>query len=518
MPLSPFTRLMWLLTALVFPLVFLTMEARNPRIANTLLGIALLLLLAAVFLTIRSGGAFDERSFQRTRPLGERRVFRQHTLLGLGLAAGVALLAVARGYWLNLGWRAAWAAGLIVWVLVLLVIAAAATGFTLAMGRSRATARVVWILLGLPAGMQLGLMEFAHRSPGSSAVGWTSNLNPGEVTALAGYLLAWWLAAGRGNWRAGLLVAAIAGGSLPLLTSQGPLLGHLPAPLAEAAVHIERQAPFRDPPGEGGTAAKVLRPDWECFRVSGLQRDEYLWFSCALPLEENIFPKLPGDFRRELLRLFASYREESIPMPIDGWSAGLAVCGDLPGWPLDQVIPMPGRRSGVSVNHADARRVKDADWTIKGGISRITRAGSVPLFKGGRLDFPSGGCVRLSPARRGRDERGDSDIQFDVLVTVPDHRFAAQPVTDPRFLHSLFEYCKMVVVAGDGRRAVVTYLPQYPRICFGLGSWWESNRVSIKPAQQMADWSPADTADATVHCFLIHPVGTVDRVLPPPRK
>jgi hypothetical protein len=518
MPLSPFTRLLWLLTALVFPLVFLALEARNPWVANTLLGIALLLLLAAVYLTIRSGGAFDQRAFHLTRPQGTGRVFRQQTLIWFGAAAGVALLAVARGYWFNLGWRAAWAAGLIVWVLVLLIIAAAATGFTLAMGRSRATARVAALLLGVPVGLQLWLMEAAHRSPGTSVVAWTSNLNLGGVIALVGYLLAWWLAAGRRNWWGSLLVAAGAGASLPLLANQGPLLGHARAPLTGATVRIERLAAFRDLPGKDKSAFKLLRPVGECFRVSGLQPDEFLSLSSRLPMRDESYPRSQGGERAESVLLMACFRDDSIPKPESGWSTPLAVCGDLPGWPLDQIRPRHGGDSHVKVNEAAASRVEQADWVVGGEVRRIERLGAVPLFEGGRLDFPSGGCIRISPARRGRDERGNEDIQFEALVTVPDGRLAELAIENPPDLYSYYEHCKVVVVAGNGRRAFVTFLPERPAIRSGLGSWWERNRVSVKPASDLAGWSTADIAGAKVHCFLTYPVDQLKQVLTPPRN
>jgi hypothetical protein len=213
----------------------------------------------------------------------------------------------------------------------------------------------------------------------------------------------------------------------------------------------------------------------------------------------------------------ACFRDDSIPQPENGWSSPMAVCGDLPGWPLDQIRPRHGGDPLVKVNQATASRVEQIDWVVKGDVRRIERLGAVPLFEGGRLDFPSGGCIRVSPARKGRDASGNEDIQFEALVTVPDGRLAELVIENPPDLYSHFVHCKLVAVAGNGRLAFVTPLPERPEIRSGLGSWWERNRVSVKPARDLAGWSPADIAGAKVHCFLTYPVDRVAQVVPPPR-
>lgn len=519
MPLSPFTRLFWLLTALVFPLVFLMLEVSNPWVANTLLGFALLLLLAAVFLTIRNGGAFDERAFHLTRPQGAGRVFRQYTLMGLGVAAGVALLAVARGYWLNLGGRAAWAAGLIVWVLVLLVITAAATGFTLAMGRSRATAKVAWIVLGIPVGLQLWLMEISHRSPrptASAVMAWTVNLNLEVVIAAIGYGLAWWLAAGRRNWRGSLLVAALAGASLSLPARYGPLLGRQPSPLPQAVVGIERVSVPDGKLGAGLTASREELHAADFFRVSGLRTDEFLELSLMLPAsKEDLADRDDGRFG---IRFGACFRTASIPAPQRGWVITQVVGGDLPGWPLDGATPNSSYGS-IRLKPAAVERIVQADWPVRGTVWRIERVGSLPLLQGGRLDLPGAGCLRIWAARRGRNTRGVDSLELEAQVTVPHFRLA-QPARVSREGSALriADYVRMVLVAGSGRRAMFLDDRGGEQERWGLGSCWERTRVSITTEYGFKGWSPADIAEATVHCFLTYPIGTVDLVVQPPRN
>ena len=518
MPLSPFTRLLWLLTALVFPLVFLTLEARNPWVANTLLGIALLLLLAAVFLTIRGGGAFDERAFHLTRPQGTGRVFRQQTLMGLGTAAGVTLLAVARGYWFNLGWRAAWAAGLVVWVLVLVIIAAAATGFTLAMGRSRATAKVVWALIGIPVGLQLWLMEISHRSPrsaGLAVMAWTINLNLGVVIAAIGYGLAWWLAAGRRNWRGSLLVAALAGASLSLPARYGPLLGREPAPLPPAAVHIERVSVTDSELSTGVTASGAELRAADFFRVSGLRTDEYLALSGILPVRHEV--QVPRVVERFGNHFGACFRAASIPAPASGWVSSEVVGGDLPGWPLDAVTP-GSYHSWVRLDPATARQVEQADWPVSGSVSRIERVGSLPLLEGGRLNFPGAGCIRMWPAQRGRDIRGVDSLELETQIIVPHYRLA-QPArsSNEGSALSMTGLVQMAVVDGSGRRAIILERGG-DQERWGLASCWMRRRDSIPIASTMVGWSTAEIDGAKVYIFLTYPIGTVEQLLPPPRN
>ena len=517
MPISPITRLLWLLTALVFPLVFLTLEARNPWVANTLLGIALLLLLAAVFLTIRSGGAFDERAFHLTRPQGTGRVLRQYTLMGLGAAAGVALLAAARGYWFNLGWRAAWAAGLIGWVLMLLIIAAAATGFTLAMGRSRATARVAWVLIGIPVGLQLWLMEIWHRSPRSAALAvmaWTINLNLGVVIAAIGYGVAWWLAAGRRKWRGSLLVAAVAGASLSLPARYGPLLGRQPAPLPAAAIQIERVAVTDGELSTGLTASGAELRAADIFRVSGLQADEYLSLAGILPVGHEVqVPRVVDRFENHF---GACFRADSIPTPARGWVSSEVVCGDLPGWPLDSVMP-GSYHSWVRLDPATAKQVEQAEWPVRGAVCRIGRVGSLPLLEGGRLNLPGAGCVRMWPAQRGRDVHGVDSLELETQVIVPHYR-VAQPARTSSEGSALrmAGLVRMAVVDGSGSRAIVLN-DQGDQEHWGLASCWMRHRESIPIGSSMAGWSIAEIDGAKVYIFLTYPIGTVEQLLPPPR-
>ena len=475
------------------------------------LGVAGVLMSAATVVgMVRGAGAFDERAFHRTRPGGERRVFVRQTLWLVSPPLVVGLVAVARGWWWNLGWRCAFWSGTVTVVQLVVLSAAVATGVVLGTGRSRRVGWVVWLMAGLPLAVYVWMAEASHGPFGPFPEGFGLSICRIDIEAIVavigiGYCLAWCLAAACRRWKSALVVATAAGMCLPLLAFRsGRSLGRAHDLFERVPVSVTiRRAPLNQIAAREGGA----KMPWNWLDVSGVREDE------SLRLYVNV--DAPDGGRADLGRA-ANYFGSSVSFSGRagiGASVGIseAQCGFLPGERITNVSP---KWSGLSwmlgINPGDFDDLKRGNWRVSWEIVRPAYAGSVPVAAGGRLKLPGGGVFKVEPVRQ--HASGVEIKTFEICVTDDSSGSGA-----PWLWHRRTKL-GVILVSGDGRKAVVlssNHLePDAVEEGTGLGTRWIRSTIdfrwefrdghSVKGAAN-AEFGPGDLQGARIHVLDMRP-------------
>jgi hypothetical protein len=520
MPLSPLNRFLIALTLLAFAAVFRTMMTPDSWLAPGSLAVALALWTAALFGLVKSGATFDERAFHPTRPDGRRRAFLRSASWMLLVVTSVSLMAVIRGWHFHLGWRAIWAGGLIVFVLMCLFTAAVATGFNLSFSRARNTRWVAWLIVGLPLATHIALVENKRGAmwPGARVFeSWTLNLNPGVVCAALGFGLAWWLSAGRGRWRASLALGAMAGVSLPLLVNQGPLLGRERKPLPDAALRIERRIIDNPEPVAGGSVVQVAELDPRDFlKISGLRDDEFLHGNGRAPRRIRVGNRDGSESWMEDPYFRLIWWNSMDADDSTRRNEAFMAAGMLPDPPAvkSSYYGKFNDRFSFHPSHVGAaiRRLNAEDWLIQGVVRRIEHEGSFPLFEGGVIPLRTTGQARISPANR-----EPSGLLVNYLQILPAPRFhpSGHESQSGEELWQPAGFILLIVNRSETR--AIDGAPRDGRQGRLLASEWRSHGIRFDD-QSFAQWPQDELEGARVHLFTSQPVSRVRMTVPPPDR
>lgn len=474
-----------------------------------------LFLVAAVAGMVRGAGAFDERAFHRTRPGGERRVFLWQTLWLVSLPLAAGLIAVARAWWWNLGWRNAWTVGAVVFVLLLLPSATVATGVVLGAGRSGRKAMVAGLMIGLPVAVYVWLEEMGHWQaaalPQRFAL-WTNQPDSGVMIAAIGFCLAWCLAAGNRRWKAALAAALAAGLCLPMLAYRDASDSAAVVERMPKSATIQRM-PLEKIASRKGGARKL--GNW--LNISGVRDDEIL----VLKVDAS----LPDGGR-------AWGGQSSRPFPTSICFSGRigtgatcsmeeALTGCMPGDRVEIVNPiLDGALGRVKMQYAefwtsdllpsDFGDMKRVGWRISWYAVRPVHVGSVPVATGGSIELPAGGVFKVDPVRL--SESGCEITTFELCPS-EGRRAMNLPVSmsGPNGLAA-------ILVSGDGHKAVVLSLVPANHTAMsggeGLGSRWLGKTIRlgwntrIQPQWQTSgdsELARSDMENARIHVLDMRP-------------
>jgi hypothetical protein len=182
----------------------------------------------ALFLSVKNSGPFDELSFHRTRPFGDRCAFLRHTkLLGWTLLL-VFCAMLARGFWYHLGARTSLVGALTLTLLVAVFGAVFSTGFSLCLTGVHRKKLALALLLGLPLVCLILLI-------GDALPSWLgirrymlfslhSGITCGLLMSCLCACIAWFLAASMRRWKTSLAFAVFAIFLLPMYLGNGSLL------------------------------------------------------------------------------------------------------------------------------------------------------------------------------------------------------------------------------------------------------------------------------------------------------
>lgn len=505
MPISPLTRFTMALALLAFPAAFLWLEDTG-KVSPVMTGVSLVLLVAAVFLLVRDGSAFDDRGFHRTRPGGERRALRKTAALLLGMVLAVAAMAAVRGIVLHLGGLAtAWGA-LVVLVPLALFTAAVATGFTLALQRGRPVKPVLLALLVLPVFVYASPYVLpGWKLPGGQSMPshWRADLTWGGVLGAAGYALAWWLAAARRSWWPALLAAALAGVLLPVFRRM-PVVP--PQGLPHAEVTVKRHAPRPEPsPDYEPLESKGLRIEGQ-LSADGLRDGEFVGFSLLADDGSNL----------GVIRAYQTARSSSwgggsgtLMSSEEGFESGYPAIFShlqrrLPGqpevrWSGDEHL---GENWIALPRGMGKDEIQAMPWQFRGVIYRIEHAADFAVSAPGFHPLPDGGSLHVWDMNR-----NPYGVTLGFRTVWPD---------DPRHPgHRLAGMSWAFLIDATGRKAAMIRLSNMA-IDRALGSIWQDWNADLHYPGYPEGWTREEVLRSRLHLFTARPVSRVEATLPPP--
>lgn len=527
MPLSPATRILIALTLLAFPWIFVWLDDEGGRKSATMTGVSLSLLVAAVFLLIRDGSAFDDRAFHRTRPGGERRAFQHISGILLGMIFIVSLMPAVRCLCYHLGARSAVQGAVVVFVPLLGVTAALATGFTLALQRGRSVKVVVVTLIAIPVALYLapaavpGLVSLFRGTFWPSH--WSSELTWFGVVGAAGFSAAWWLAAGRRLWLTGLVVAGVTAACLPFLRFKGAVIR--PGEMPVVPVKLIRLPGFTEDPAVGRSAASREMDEWglKYRRVEGrliaegLREDEFVTVGRIIEGRRDLrlgIAHFSGSGRgwssaNWILRTsdsrFDSSRQSLLAHLKSRLPGNPALSGYLWHQDWENVVEIHGSPDGPDLDAMD--------WNIEGALFRVEPLGSFLVSEHGIHRLPGGGVARVWPIRR--NVHGFS-LGFRLIAphqTEPAVGYrAGEPWSDP---YRAEYQCWMFLVNESQTKAVLLF-ENAGNAHRAFGSVWRNFNVTLH-APRLADapdWNPGEILKSRLYLFESRPLGRVQATLP----
>ena len=526
MPLSPATRILIALTLLAFPWIFVWLDEEGGRKSGIMTGVSLSLLVAAVFLLIRDGSAFDDRAFHRTRPGGERRAFRHISGILLGMVVVVSLMPAIRCLCVHLGVRSAMQGAVVAFVPMLGVTAALATGFTLALQRGRSVKVVVVSLIAIPVALYLAptAVPGLYRFLGPFRPGlWSSELTWWGVVGAAGFCAAWWLAAARRRWLAGLMLAGVTAASLPVLRSKGAVIR--PGEMAVAPVKLIRLPGFTEDPSVGRSAASRDMDEWAIgyhrmegsIVAEGLRDDEFVAVSRIIGGRPDIrlglghFSEKGGGWSSTngVLRT-------TDPRFDSGHQSLLAhLKSRLPGNPTVSENHWNLNYENV-VSVQDGREFPDLDaidWNVEGALLRVETLGSFPVAEHGNHQLQRGGVARVWPIRRSL--HGIS-LAFRLIAphqTEPDIDYRPG---DPWSQPYRTEYQTWIFLVNESQTKAVLLFDRPGYATRAFGSEWRNCTVALHAPRSTdaPDFTPDEVLKSRLYLFESRPVGRVQATLP----
>ena len=526
MPLSPATRILIALTLLAFPWIFVWLDDDGGRKSATMTGVSLSLLVAAVFLLIRDGSAFDDRAFHRTRPGGERRAFRRISVILMGMVVVVSLMPAIRCLYFHLGFRSAGQGAVVAFMPMLLATAALATGFTLALQRGRSFKVVVVTLIAIPVALYLAPTAV----PGSSrffgpfrSSHWPSELTWFGVVGAAGFSSAWWLAAGRRRWLTGLVLAGVTAACLPVLRFKGAVIrpGEMPA----APVKIIRIPGFTEDPAVGRSAASREMDDWKTSYRSmegrivaeGLRDDEFVAVSRIIDGRPDTriglghFSERGGgwSWTNGVLRTTDSRFDSGHQSLIDHLKSR------LPGNPT-----VSGNRWNLEyenfVSIQDGRDFPDLDaidWNVEGALFRVETLGSFPVSEHGIHRLPRGGVARVWPI-----QRSPHGIALGFRLIAPHQTEPAVDYRpgDPWSQPYRTEYQTWMFLVNENQTKAVLLFDRPGYATRAFGSEWRNCNVALHAPRSWnaPDWTPEEVLKSRLYLIESRPLGRVQATLP----
>lgn len=527
MPLSPATRILIALTLLAFPWIFVWLDDEGGRKSAMMTGVSLSLLVAAVFLLIRDGSAFDDRAFHRTRPGGERRAFRRISGILLGMVAIVSLMPAVRCLCYHLGARSAVQGAVVVFVPLLGVTAALATGFTLALQRGRSVKVVVVTLIAIPVALYLApaaVPGLVSLFPGTFwPSNWSSELTWFGVVGAAGFSAAWWLAAGRRRWLTGLVVAGVTAACLPFLRFKGAVIR--PGEMPVVPVKLIRLPGFKEDPAIGRSFASRNMEEWEkSYRrvegriiAEGLRNDEFVTVSRMIGGRPDIRVGL-GHFSERghgwssahgILRTsdsrFDSGHQSLLAHLKSRLPGNPTVSGYL--WDMDF-------KNVVAIR--DAREFPDLDameWNIEGALLRVEPLGSFPVSEHGIHRLPRGGVARVWPIRR--NVHGFS-LGFRLIAPHQTEPAVGYRAGEPWGDSYRAEYQCWMFLLNESQTKAVLLFENAGNAHRAFGSEWRNFNVTLH-APRLADapdWNPGEILKSRLYLFESRPLGRVQATLP----
>ena len=507
----PYNRLIRILFAVSWILLLLYVASldncdwEKNRIVSLILG--LISWGATLFFAIKNAGAFDERSFHRTRPLGDRRAFQQHTRM-IGWTLLLAFIAMLiRGWFYHLGWRASLIGAMTLTLLLMALGAALSTGFSLCLSGWHRKKLALCLLLYLPALCWVLIKGLNgphnHLISGYMIFPWGYGISNGLFLCVIFTACAWFCAASLRRWKTSLALTVMAIFLLPC---------HIDHTHVVSAGHRYERPP---------TKSINLR-----FRKK--IDDEDKKFTCAVsqflraeePLQIGEFFTLGIQFsQNELLKrgLIESghARSYSFDFPPSSFTVTSAYApspvirthNSTKSRPrtmiLEDLFPEAAietssfthqiQYSSFDPKHIDGfvSLINNAQWKCTGSRYLMQRVTSFRFDSGGVYHLEGGGLMRVSP----HSQREDQLITRVNAVCLFERDVIEEKYT--YFIDKLArDFLFILTNANESKAITMRSHSNNENIQYGAKSFVHETSVLL---QDLKDWTAEDIRDAKIH-------------------
>jgi hypothetical protein len=507
----PYNRLIRILFAVswIFLLLYVASldncDWEKNRIVSLILG--LISWGATLFFAIKNAGAFDERSFHRTRPYGDRRAFWQHTrMIGWTLLLVFCAMLI-RGLYYHLGWRATVVGAITLTLLLFALGAGLSAGFSLCLSGVHRKKLALSLLLYLPVLCWLLIKGRAlprwMTFQDYMIFPWDFGITNGLVFAVVFSGCAWFCAAFMRGWKTSLALAVGAIFLLPChLRREFVIDANTPdAPLKtnSLSLKLRKNIDVADKMYQC-TVTQFLRCD-EPFQVGEFLTLRML-FSQKELLKHGIIveigkPRYSSDFPNSQFTVTNSYAESPVirtpnstrPRP------ETLILEDL--FP-DATIVEGGEFHWIQYSCFDPKYMdaffalwSESEWKCTGSRNLLKRVASFRLDTGGKYLMGEDGVMTIAP-----DIDKDGGLTARVHTVHPIARDHIQQQYNYFISWGLRDYHFVLTNSAETKAVSMSTYGDNDNTQFGAGS---SVANPVAQAHQLKDWTAEDIRDAKIH-------------------
>jgi hypothetical protein len=413
MPLTRFLRTSIILSWILLLLYLFTMDLHNYKVFSIVaLTAGCISWGFTLFFLMKHGGAFDEQSFHRTRPMGDRIVFKRHCLIIASFCAFMMCAMIIRGIYYHLGVNSTLVGVLMIGLLSVFFSTTLSTGFSIYLAQSRRKHWSLTLMLYLPITTYLLIMGGVIPLPSSMyfsiVIGGLMVITHGLVAASICSMLAWFFVAKTRRWWTGVILILLAMLSLPLLVNPRMLYDRNNA-------FAQSQIP------NGSLRMRTEIPKFELLSMKsganflacdGLEKNEYALINFIFDKNDPNFPDtLKEDGVNNFNRPFEHHIQFSVFNQYENVAATHTpalkmIQANFPHCTVDQRsyrqnhyefgfndIFLPGTESLY------VEMFQNCKWTCRVQITQMNKLVSFPYQSGGESPLPEGGVIKVSASR-----------------------------------------------------------------------------------------------------------------------
>lgn len=456
-----------------------------------------------LFYLMKQGGVFDEQSFHRTRPMGDRIVFRRHCCIIVCFCALMMCAMIFRGIYYHLGVYSTLLGVFMIGLLSVFFSTSLSTGFTIYLAQSRRKHWALTLMVYLPITTYLLIMGGVIRTPSnlyfSPVIGGFVIITHGLLAASLCSMLAWFFVAKTRRWWTGVILILLAMLLLPFHI--------LPRYLQDTQTTIaQSQLP------ETFLRMRTTIPKFDRFSTisgtnflsfDGLKENEYAQLSFIFDIHDPNFPSQLKDDFHNIERLsqhrisFSAYDQyENSPTTytpeLKMIRSIYAHCIVDQGNSRQNYYDLGGNdRFPLNTATLYIEMFQNCKWRCIVQITEMTKLTSLPRLTGGRISLPEGGVIKVSAPHL-----KDGSYYFSSETVTPWIKTQNVYATFEYYYRNPTDYILLLVNSQESKVVTMEHHTDKTSQKFGMISSLHQHTID---RSLLSDWTEADLQGARVH-------------------